>query len=61
MLIDFGVEFGFGVIIVELLELDIGEVLLIVICDVLSDGCFCDVVCMLGYWYRIDGFVICGD
>jgi riboflavin kinase/FMN adenylyltransferase len=60
-LIDLGAELGFGVTIVELLELDTGEVSSTAIRDALSDGRPRDAARMLGHWHRIDGPVIRGD
>jgi riboflavin kinase/FMN adenylyltransferase len=60
-LIELGAELGFGVTIVELLELDTGEVSSTAIRDALSDGRPRDAARMLGHWHRIDGPVIRGD
>ena len=60
-LIDLGAELGFGVTIVELLELDAGEVSSTAIRDALTEGRPRDAARMLGHWHRIDGPVIRGD
>lgn len=57
----FGKEFGFGVTIAPMLDLDIGEVSSTAIRQALTDGRPLDAAQMLGHYHRIDGPVIRGD
>lgn len=60
-LVEFGQEFGFGVTVAPMLDLDIGEVSSTAIRQALSDGRPLDAAQMLGHYHRIDGPVIRGD
>lgn len=57
----FGEELGFGVTVVPMLDLGLGEISSTAIRAALEDGRPRDAAKMLGHWHRIDGVVIRGD
>lgn len=57
----FGKDYGFGVTIAPMLDLDIGEVSSTAIRQALTDGRPLDAAQMLGHYHRIDGPVIRGE